>query len=273
MTDVLDELWPADEYRTPDAVAGVQLVDFDPDGEEKVLAAACYGYLDCSEAEIHRRIATLDDDGRLALLDAYVGDRRNRRHRPGRAFERTGYRFDIVSDYGAFRDLQRHRMLTIDWQPLSCALGYEVPDIVIGAGVDRVYRESLERSADLYHALVEILPEQAPYAVALAYNVRYSMQLNAREAMHVLELRSGPQGHPTYRRIAQEMHRLIRDEAGHRAIAASMHFVDHSDPQFGRLDAEQRAEGRRVEAMPANAVTEHRLPPDSGGTDSAVQRC
>ena len=81
--------------------------------------------------------------------------------------------------------------------------------------------------------------------MALAFNIRFVMQLNAREAMHVLELRSGPQGHPAYRRIVQEMHRLIGEQAGHRAIAEAMTFVDHTETELGRLEAEQRS---RVQA-------------------------
>jgi thymidylate synthase ThyX len=106
--------------------------------------------------------------------------------------------------------------------------------------------ESLDRSRSLHDGLAKYFPEMCGYAVALAYNVRFTMQMNAREAMHVLELRSTSQGHPAYRRIVQEMHRLIADEAGHRAIAGAMSFVEHGDVELGRLEAEQRAESRSV---------------------------
>ena len=144
-----------------------------------------------------------------------MGERKNRRHRPGRAFERTDYRFELVTDYGAFRDLQRHRLLTIEWQPLTAELGYDVPEVIVEAGLAERFEESLRRSADLYYDLRREFPEQAQYAVALAFRIRYVMQMNAREAMHLIELRSGPQGHPSYRRVAQEMARLVRDVAGH----------------------------------------------------------
>jgi thymidylate synthase ThyX len=98
--------------------------------------------------------------------------------------------------------------------------------------------------------LAPYFPDQSGYAVALAFNIRFVLHLNAREAMHVLELRSGPQGHPAYRRIAQEMHRLISEQAGHRAIANSMSFVDHSETDLGRLEAEQRSEARRQSLGP-----------------------
>ena len=153
----------------------------------------------------------------------------------------------MLGDYGAFRDLQRHRMLTIEWQSLTPYHGYEVPTPVADAGLAIHYDEAMERSAELYEVLAESFPAQASYAVSLGYRIRYVMQMNAREAMHLCELRSSPQGHPTYRRIAQEMHQQIAERAGHRAIAAAMRYVDHSHHDDGsRLAAERAAEARRA---------------------------
>ena len=225
----------------------VRLLDFDPDGEDKVLAAACFAHVTGSEAAVLAQVRTLTVAERTALLEAYVGDRQNRRHRPGRAFERTDYRFELVTDYGAFRDLQRHRLCTIEWQALGCALGADVPGVVAEAGCAGTFAESLARSKDLFDELTTTVPDDAGYAVALAYRIRYVMQLNAREAMHVLELRSGPQGHPAYRRVAQEMHRQIADVAGHRALAAAMQHVDHASSDLERLDGERRAEAKRLQ--------------------------
>jgi thymidylate synthase ThyX len=225
----------------------VTLLDFDPDGEEKVLTAACFAYLHCSEREAARRIRLLSHDERVALLAAYVGDRRNRRHRPGRAFERTDYRFELVTDYGAFRDLQRHRMLTIEWQRLDISLGYDMPELVSDAGLGDQYVEAIDRAEDLYRTLAPDFAEQAVYAVALAHRIRYVMQFNAREAMHLIELRSGSQGHPAYRRVAQQMHRAIAEDAGHRALADAMTFVDHGSTDLERLESERRSERRRAE--------------------------
>jgi hypothetical protein len=192
-------------------------------------------------------VREMNVDERLAVIRAYVGDRSNRRHRPGRAFERTDYRFDVLADYGAFRDLQRHRLLTIEWQPLSPRHGYSRPEAVELAGLGGTYDEAMERSADLHDALAGDFPAQAPYAVALAYRVRFVMQMNAREAMHLIELRTTPQGHPAYRTVAQQMHRLIAEQAGHRAIAEAMRYADHSaEDGLERLDAERRAERRRA---------------------------
>ena len=225
----------------------VTLVDFDPDAEVKLISAALYPYLSIAEAEIEQLVGQMSDAERAEVLRTYVGDRANRRHKPGRAFERPVYRFDVVADYGAFRDLQRHRMMTIEWQRLSPALGYTRPPELEAAGVSDEFDEAMERSASLHDALLGPFPEQASYAVSLAYRVRFSMQLNAREAMHLLELRTTPQGHPAYRSVAQQMHHHIADTAGHRAIAAAMSFVDHtSDAELERLEAERRAEQRRL---------------------------
>ena len=230
----------------PEPRPGVTLVDFDPEGEDKVLAAICYPHADLPEDEIVERVRRLGADDRRQLLAAYVGERSNRRHKPGRALERTDYRFDVLADYGAFRDLQRHRMLTIEWQQLSPQHGYDLPDAVVEAGVEREFSDAMDRSAALHGAMALRFPEQASYAVALAYRIRFAMQFNAREAFHMLELRSGPQGHPAYRTVAQEMHRLIGEQAGHHAIAAAMRHVDHGVYELERLEAERAAAARRA---------------------------
>ncbi|HXW32855.1 MAG TPA: FAD-dependent thymidylate synthase, partial [Acidimicrobiales bacterium] len=204
--EVVGRLWP-DARQTGDEPSSVRLSDFDPDGEVKVLAAVCYPMTALADDEVLRRVRALGAEERATLLRAYVGERTNRRHRPGRAFERTTYRFDVVSDYGAFRDLQRHRMLTVEWQPLGTDLGFDVPDTVAEAGLSAPYEESMTRSAELHAAMRAVCPEQAGYAVALGFRLRYAMQMNAREAMHLIELRSGQQGHPAYRAVAQAMHR------------------------------------------------------------------
>jgi thymidylate synthase ThyX len=237
----LDEPTGVDDGPPPE----VTLVDWDPDGEDKVLAAMLYPHVDRPESVLIERVRRLSDAERLALVAAYVGERANRRHKPGRALERIAYRFDVCSDYGAFRDLQRHRMLTIEWQSLGPRHGYEVPAPVVEAGVADRFEEAMHRSAALHDALAEVVPSSASYAVSLAYRVRYAMQFNAREAMHLLELRTGPQGHPAYRRIGQTMHRLIAEQAGHRAIAEMMRHVDHGEPGLERLDSERRADARR----------------------------
>src|SRR3954451_12492139 len=243
MEEVAGKLFAADE---PEPRPPVTLVDFDPEAEDKLLAAMLYAYTELPEDQILAKVRTLSADERRAVVRAYVGERANRRHKPGRALERIGYRFDVLSDYGAFRDLQRHRMPTIEWQPLSTRHGYGIPAAVADAGLGERFADAMDRSAGLYDALVGRFPAQAPYAVSLAYRVRYVIQLNAREAMHMLELRTTPQGHPDYRAVCQEMHSLIATQAGHPLVAEMMRFVDHGTYDLERLDAERRAEARRT---------------------------
>jgi thymidylate synthase ThyX len=224
----------------------VTLTDFDADGEVKVVAAALYASSDLPDDQLQALARRLSADDRAALLRAYVGDRANRRHKPGRAFERTSYRFDVLTDYGAFRDLQRHRLLTLEWQPLSARHGYIEPAAIEEAGALEDWRAVMHESAELYETLAGSgLKEIAPYAVVMAYRVRFYMDMNAREAMHVIELRTTPQGHPAYRRVCQLMHRAIADVAGHHAIAAAMHFADHSEVELERLQSERAMEKKR----------------------------
>jgi thymidylate synthase ThyX len=234
----------------PGAPAGsapeVTLSDFDPDGEVKVVAAALYPATQWADADLVSSVRQMSVADREAVLSAYIGDRGNRRHKPGRAFERTSYRFDVLTDYGAFRDLQRHRLLTIDWQPLSTGHGYTQPEAIVESGGDAEWRQVMDRSAELHEALTDAgLTTVAQYAVAMAYRIRFVMDMNAREAMHVIELRTSPQGHPAYRRVCQKMHALIRDAAGHRAIAGAMRFADHSAVELERLQAERKLEQKR----------------------------
>ncbi|MDP8930486.1 MAG: FAD-dependent thymidylate synthase, partial [Actinomycetota bacterium] len=227
----------------------VTLVDWSPrhpaDAEIELVTGMLYPAVALPETQLRRVVADLPAEDRRRVVAAYVGERGNRRHRPGRAFERVWYRFDVLGDYGAFRDLQRHRMLTIEWQDLTTRHGHDTPPELSEAGFSGDWDEALARSAELYERLLPDHPIQAQYAVCFAYRVRYELQLNARSAMHMIELRSSPQGHPTYRRVVQRMHELIREQAGHRLVADAMTFVDHRASELERLPAERRAETRR----------------------------
>ena len=242
---VAQDLLPGD---APAPRAEVTLTDFDREGEVKVVAAALYAVSNFADDQLMTIARSMSTDDRARVLRAYVGDRANRRHRPGRAFERTAYRFDVLTDYGAFRDLQRHRMLTIEWQPLSARHGFIEPDAIQEAGAADDWTRVMEGSADLYEAIRGAgLRDISPYAVAMAYRVRFYLDMNAREAMHLIELRTAPQGHPAYRRVCQQMHRLIADQAGHRAIAEAMMFADHSEVELERLGSERALERKRIQ--------------------------
>ncbi len=221
----------------------VTLTHVDGD-EEQLLAALIFEESTASEAAARAAVAELSGADRAAAIAALVGERANRRHRPGRGFEALRYRFEIVSDYGAFRDLQRHRMLTVQWQALSPDLGAGVPEEVVAAGVGDAYTQALDRSRAEYCRLADAgLTDAAPYALCLGYRIRYVLDLNAREAMHLVELRSGREGHPTYRAVAHEMHRQIC--AVHPAVGRAMTHVDTTaEPRLERILSELRTEAR-----------------------------
>ncbi len=225
----------------------VKLLHVDGD-EDRLLAALLFESAGTSEEQTLAAVGGLGADDRARMLADLVGERANRRHRPGRGFEALRYRFEIVSDYGAFRDLQRHRMLTVQWQALTPDLGAGVPEEVVEAGCGDQYRAALERSREAYDALAATgHAEAAPYALCLGYRMRYLLDCNAREAMHLIELRSGREGHPGYRAVAHEMHAQIARH--HPAVAEAMTHVDTSaEPRLERLLSEMRQEHRRTAA-------------------------
>ncbi len=212
--------------------------------EDDLLASLLFEATGVSERLTRERVAVLDDVERGALLGDLVGERRNRRHRPGRGFEALRYRFEIVSDYGAFRDLQRHRLLTVQWQTLGPSLGAGVPEEVDAAGAGDDYRRALEVSRAEYERLEQTgHAGEALYALCLGYRIRYVLDCNAREAMHLIELRSGHEGHPGYRAVAHEMHHLI--ERVHPAVAQAMSHVDTTaEPRLERILSEMRAQSK-----------------------------
>jgi thymidylate synthase ThyX len=212
--------------------------------EDDLLAALLFESSSASEDDVRDAVTALDGDERAELLGDLVGERANRRYRPGRGFEALRYRFEIVSDYGAFRDLQRHRMLTPQWQSLTPDLGAGVPEQVKLAGCGEDYRRALEVSRREYERLAAGgLTTAAPYALCLGYRIRYVLDLNAREAMQLIELRSGREGHPSYRAVAHEMHAQIA--AVHPAVAAAMIHVDReTEPRLERILSELRAHAR-----------------------------
>ena len=225
----------------------VELVHHDG-SEADLIASSLFESAGVSEASIHRRIEALDPIERAELIGELIGERANRRHRPGRGWEALRYRFEIVSDYGGFRDLQRHRLLTCQWQRLGPELGAGVPEELVEAGVADDYQRALDISRAEFDRLEGLgMPAAAPYALCLGYRIRYVLDMNAREAMHLIELRSGREGHPTYRAVAQAMHERIADV--HPSVAGAMTHVDSTtEPRLERIMSEIRTHRKRAEA-------------------------
>ncbi len=216
----------------------IQLLEYDQDAEEKVVAAILYSHADLRLAEIKEYVTNLSATERVEIINTYVGERESRFHRPGRAFEEVYYTFDILADIGAYRDLHRHRILTQERQHYSVHHGYVVPVELESANLQAQMREALEYAAQTTELISSNFPDAAQYVVPFAYRVRWRIKLNLREVYHFVELRSSRQGHPSYRAIAQEMYRLLWEV--HPTLVANMHYVDLNDYALQRLAAEQR---------------------------------
>ncbi|HEY3349334.1 MAG TPA: FAD-dependent thymidylate synthase [Thermoanaerobaculia bacterium] len=226
----------------------VTLLDFDPDGEAKVLAALLYPYGDRPLAEARARTAAMPAAERAALHAELASARRNRRDKPPRALEETAYAFDLVGNFGMYRDLHRHRLLSQERQPFTTAHGWDTPPEIVESGCAPEFRARMEEAHELHEAVAREHPHEAQYVVPFAFKVRWRMTLNLREAVHLCELRSMPQGHPDYRLLVQEMWKQI--EAAHPALAPWGKFVNRDTYRLGRLQSEMRTEYKRATAVP-----------------------
>lgn len=226
-----------------------KLMSFTPKNDLSLAADIAYASSSLSMDEIAEQINLLPESKVIQLFDSYFGNRLNRRHRPGRALENAHYTFDVVCDYGIFRDLQRHRIVNdLRWQKLTPSLGYDVPQLVLDAGLEKDFNEVFELSRRLYTTLLKDSDaETAQYATLLGHNMRWRISFNAREAFHLLELRTAPQGHPGYRKICKMMFDEIAKV--HPNIARHMKFINQDeDPELTRLAAE-RASQLKLDAL------------------------
>jgi hypothetical protein len=223
----------------------VRLLSHDAHGERRVLAHALWPASGADLEQVRARVDAMDIGDVRAGLSRWAAGRADRRERPGRALEATSYLFEVTCDYGAYRDLQRHRILTLEAQPLGADLGYEPSPDVAAVGLHDDFDRVNRAAAALWREVLDVVPDEAPYAVTMAHRLRFLVRMNAREAMHLIELRSQPQGHAAYRRVAQDMLVAIRDQAGHPGIAGLMGFADMSDAG-DRLAQERRTEARRA---------------------------
>jgi thymidylate synthase ThyX len=222
------ELFAAGEpVETPE----VSLVRFPVDAEEQLATAILYGYTAASWVQIVERVGKLDAEARRRIIDEYLR-RRGPHDQPLRALEHVYYTFDIVLDYGAFRDIQRHRMATQTRQQVTTRYGYSVPDDLVAYGLGDVFHACMERAAEAYSRMAADYPQEAPYVLPLAYRIRALFTWNLRELFHFIQLRSAKQGHFSYRRIAQQVYAEI--ERVHPALARYIR-VDRADYQLGRL--------------------------------------
>ncbi|MBI5035847.1 FAD-dependent thymidylate synthase [Candidatus Micrarchaeota archaeon] len=222
----------------------VVLVEYDENAEDKIVAAILYEASNADLASIKKHVSTLSQEQKQQILDAYCGHRQNRRHKPGRAFENAQYTFSIQANYGAFRDLHRHRILTQVRQPLGTAHGFDLPTEIIDAGAEDKFVGAINQAKEAYDVFKEN-PLQAQYVVPMAFKMQWYFTLNLREAFHLIELRAGVQGHADYRRVAQKMFHEI--QRVHPSLAKYMRFVDLKSHGLERMESEKRIDERMKE--------------------------
>ncbi len=218
----------------------VRLDSYWPKNELDIVPHVLYDQTTLSLDQLRQATSEWTYDQKEKALKSYIGERLNRRQKPGRAFEVPHYTFDILCDYGIFRDLQRHRMVDdMQWQALTPHYGYDIPKLVSEAGLDELFERCFDISIELYQKLWDDgYHDEAQYATLLGHRMRWKFTMNAREAYHFIELRSSPQGHPGYRKVAQVIHEKINEV--HPIIAEGMRFVNQGeDPELTRLAAER----------------------------------
>lgn len=218
----------------------VRLADYWPKNELDLLPNMLYEHSNLSLKEISQQVKKWPIKQKKEVFEAYMGERFNRRHKPGRAIERAHYSWDLICDYGAFRDLQRHRIVDeLEWQALTPRYGYNIPPLVEKAGLSDQFEECFDISLDLYSKLQAAGYElEAQYATLLGHKMRWKLTYNAREAFHLHEIRTSPQGHPGYRKLVQEMHEKLAQV--HPLMASAMKFVNQGeDAELTRLAAEK----------------------------------
>jgi thymidylate synthase ThyX len=221
----------------------VALIDYDRHAEEKIIAAILYPHGDHSLQQLRQVAARMNSDERRKILEEFFAKRRHRRDKPGRAFENVYYTLDILGNLGLYRDLHRHRILTQERQDFTTVHGYDTPLEIEEAGFELEFDRCMQRAADLYETIHRELPCEAQYVVPFAYRIRWYMKMNLREAVHMCELRTMPQGHPDYRFICQEIWRKIQEV--HPTLAECGKFVDWKKYRLGRLQSEMRTEFKK----------------------------
>ena len=221
----------------------VNLVDYDSEkkAEEKIISAILYEQAQgISYQDIISEVKKIGPTTRKKIIQSFANLRQNRRHRPPRAFEMTEYTFDFLTNFGMFRDFHRHRVLTLERQLLTTDHGFCIPDEISEIGIKKDFEDCMYKSKQVFDLLRQNMPEQAQYVVNFAYNYPFFMRLNLREAAHLIELRTVPQGHPDYRKVAQNMFKLIKKVQPN--LSNIIKFVDLNEYKLERLEAEKRIE-------------------------------
>lgn len=224
----------------------VELVDFDKDAETKILAALMYNYSSHPYSQILEEIKNLSPQQKQQIISDNVKRRENRRNKPGRAFENAYYTFDILANYGCYRDLQRHRMMTQIKQDISTNHGFDVPIELIEAGYDDKFIECMQKAKQSFEIIQKDFIKESQYVVPFAFKIRWMIKMNLRQAFHLIELRTTRQGHPDYRKVCQQIFQKIQNV--HPNLVESMKFVDLNEYKLERLEAEKKLD-KKIEEL------------------------
>jgi dTMP kinase len=238
IADIAAEALP-ETHASTDSEA-VTLMNYWPKSELALVPDMLYEHSSLPLREINKAVDSWSYDKKTEVFTSYMGERLNRRHRPGRALENAHYSWDLICDYGIFRDLQRHRMVDdLAWQQLTPRYGYETPDLIEEAGLTDLFEACFSISLELYSLLQQRgYALEAQYATLLGHKMRWKITYNAREAFHFHELRTSPQGHPGYRKLVLQMHEKLAEV--HPMMAEAMKFVNKGeDEELTRLAAER----------------------------------
>lgn len=224
--------------------AGVRLISYDQDSPTRVAAALLFEYCNTGMHELQEYCRALPEEELNRILDSASNFRENRRHKSPRALEHATFTFEIVADFGLYRDLQRHRMLTQNRQLLTCNFGYFIPHEIIGTEMEKQYRDAMDEAKNVYESIAEEFPEEAQYIVPMAYNIHWYFHVNLRSLQWLCELRSAPAGHPNYRFIAQELAKQVSKVFPE--YERYFKFVDYEGYELGRLGQEIRIVEKRL---------------------------
>ncbi|MBM2852227.1 MAG: thymidylate synthase [Candidatus Nitrosotenuis sp.] len=236
----------AKKVKTKAAGPSVHLVESEPESDaiNKIVAAAMYEQSHGSSyRDILLDVKKMSPLEKIKIINTFAKLRQNRRQRLPRAFEMTQYTFDIIGNFGMFRDLHRHRILTLERQLLTTDHGYVAPKEIREIGVEKEYKECMNASKRVFDSLRTKYPDQSQYVVNFAYNYPFFMRLNLREATHLIELRTIPQGHIDYRQVAQKMFLAIKKT--HPNLSKIIKFADLNTYELERFESEKRIEEKR----------------------------
>jgi len=223
-----------------------KIVDYEPEkiAIDKIITSIIYEQSpSTSYLNILQQVRKFSNEKKIKIINEFVKIRTNRRHRPPRAFENIYYTFDLCNNFGMFRDFHRHRALTLERQLLTTDHGYMIPNEIKILGIEKDFKDCMNKTKETFEKVRQKLPEQGQYVVNFAYNYPYFMKFNLREACHLIELRTVPQGHIDYRRVAQEMFNQINKV--HPRLSKIIKFVDLKEYDLERFESEKRTEEKR----------------------------